>query len=110
MKGVGSLIVILVVLGIAVSSCAGGVDSTNNSSGGNATQSQPKPQTWASVLDAHYSRSVKLCNYYDTLVNQGWNDDEIYGSLSDAGTFDSFYGQGRDFFNAMVKWCYKNNY
>jgi hypothetical protein len=105
-KGVGSLIVILVVLGIAVS-------SSNNSSGsGNSavTQSQPKPQTWASVLDAHYSRSVKLCNYYDTLVNQGWNDDEIYGNLSDAGTFDSFYGQGRDFFNAMVKWCYKNNY
>ena len=110
MKGVGSLILIVVFLTIVISSCNGSSKSSNNSSDNvAATQSKPAP-TWDDVLNAHPARSQVLCNSYDTLVNQGWSDDDIYQNLSDAGTFDQFYGQGRDFFNAMVKWCYANNY
>jgi hypothetical protein len=106
MKVIVPLIIIIALIG-AASSCGSG--SNKSSAASAAPASKPAP-TFAQVLDKNPTRSMKLCDAYNSLVNQGWDDNQIYQDLSDAGTFDQFYGTGRDFFNAMVKWCYQNSY
>lgn len=82
--------------------------------GGTTTsgQGQPAPaprDPVAATLTSNAGNTRKMCAAYFALVNQGWSDDDIYTSLDDAGTFDSYYGQGHAFFRALVKWCYQHD-
>jgi hypothetical protein len=59
-------------------------------------------------LNHHPALAHKMCGFYNTLLNQGWDDNRIYGVLSDAGAFRGFYGQGRASFNAIVRYCFSH--
>ena len=100
-------IVALLVLGGIANSCGSASKSgSDNSSAAPASQTSTDP--FGDALDANPAKSRAMCAAYDTLVNQGWTDDNIYKQLDDAGAFDGYYGTGPEFFKRAVRWCYAN--
>jgi hypothetical protein len=104
-KVVASVVGVLLLVAV-LAGCAGGDGDASASAVRKPAQAGSPVDVFYATLDKQPATSQKLCRYYFSLVNQGWGDDAIYTDLSDAGTFDQFYGQGHNFFKGLVRWCY----
>jgi len=108
-KKVASLAAVCVVGVFAFTGCGStGSSDSAVSSTATTTTTESEP-TLQEVYSQNRSNTLKLCESYFSLVDQGWSNDDIYGTLSDAGTYDGYYGNsGRLAFNELTKWCYTN--
>ena len=58
-------------------------------------------------FNAHYGTTQKMCQFYNTLVNAGWTDGNIYTQLKDGGAFRNYPGSsGHVMFYSLIRWCY----
>ena len=96
----------ITVTACSLTACGEYSDSaTDNSAASAPVTSDPVTD----LLDANYAKSAKMCVLIDSLVNQGWTNDEIYGQLSDGGAFDGLSGgTAEDSWHKLTRWCAAN--
>ena len=97
---------------VALAGCGNTTDTTSSSSGSEVTAAAAaKVDTAPSLNDifnSRYASTQKICDAYDSLVNQGWTDEDIFNQLNDAGAWDGYQVGAKDVWHALIRWCYAN--